>query len=363
MNIELFKDINDPRLKNIWQLILYKSNSFPQSSWEWCSHWWSHIGSNAEVRIFVVYGDDGEAVALAPFIVDSLLGIKYLRSMPVNYGDYFDFVISNGSDFMACCSLILENVNALTGYHSLLLVNVNERSHVAKCIDNLNLNFRSKCLVKVIVSELMSASLEEYLTKISKKRRAEVRRKIRNLENNFKVEVKYITDLDIFLNSFDEMLCLQSKRWGKGRPSRSDSYIKLMRDSLSECFACGMMALLEVRADSKLIAYRVGFVQNGVFFDWNTSYDTNFEEYSPGALSIAYLAGQLVKHDIQEIDFMAGYYDYKLSFSPKSRIYENRIYVSSRKSLRSKFVAWYFMSGRDLAKRVYSQIRDFRLVK
>lgn len=363
MNVEIFSDINNSHVKTIWKTLEHKSGCFPQSSWAWCSAWWNQLGNGKKVRIFVLYDNDGEPVALAPFIIDSILGVSYLRSMPFNYGDYFDFLVSKNANLAVCFSLIFEKIITGCEWHSVLLVNVNIRSYVSNWIEANKLSFESKVLVKVIVADLLSVSLEDYLSKISKKRRAETRRKMRLLESEFNVDIIYSNDPSVFLNSFDEMVHVQSKRWGKNRPTRSEDYIILMRESIHRCFVDGAMALLEVRADSRLVAYRIGFVKEGVFYDWNTSYDTDYEEYSPGALSIAYLAGKLIENGVQVIDFMAGYYDYKLSFSPKSRIYENRIYVSSGSSLRSKFVSWYFLRGRDFVKQTYNKFQKILTVK
>ncbi|GAB3002551.1 hypothetical protein GCM10010960_05260 [Arenimonas maotaiensis] len=211
--------------------------------------------------------------------------------------------------------------------------------------------------------DINTGTYDGYLQSLSKNRRGYIRKKQRALESEFKIESVFSKSEDVYLSVFDETFEIQKLRWGTTRPRRSHEYMQAVRDSNSELFRDSLMAFLGIRANGRLISYRLGFIHENCFYDWNTSYDPGFEKFSPGALSIAYLVEKLIDEGVHKIDFMAGYYDYKLSYSPDPRIYENKLYVLCGSSLKARFVAWYFLYGRDKAKQVYSRIRDYRLVK
>lgn len=361
MKVEVFSDINDTKLKAIWKDLESKSHCFPQSGWAWCSSWWNYFGHGRKVRIYVVYDKDEGAIAVAPFIIDCIFGIKFLRSMPENYGDYFSFVISENENSDLCYSLVFEEVTKSNKWHGVLLFNVNSRSELSDWILRSSYQVNSKLLVKTIFMNLGSDTYAEYLQKLSKNRRGYIRKKQRSLEQKYKIEVSLSTSVDSYLSVFKETFDVQKMRWHVSRPKRSDKYINLVKETNSYLFQSGLMAILCIRANGRLISYRIGFIHKNCYYDWNTSYDPQFEDYSPGAISIAYMVDKLIDIGISKIDFMAGFYDYKLSYSPEPKVFENRLYVFSQPTLRGRFLSWYYLHGRDIAKNAYHRIKQFRV--
>lgn len=361
MNVIIYDDINNAELKIIWQNLEDESCCFPQSRWKWCSSWWNYLGANRKVQVFVIVNNSGKPVALAPFVIDSIVGIKYLRSLPINYGDFYEFIFSNCADKLTCTNLILKKANNI--YNCVLLYNIVYKRDFSNILDNFVPNYLSKVIVKNISTDLKSFTFDDYLNKLSKNRRGKIKKTMTLLENTFNIELNYSLNSERFLEVFPEIVKLQSLRWGKNRPERSQAYLDLMRESLFTYFDEGEMRLLELRANSKLIAYRIGFVRDKTFYDWNTSYDIEYEDYSPGALSIAYLVRELIESGIGSIDFMSGYYDYKISYSPDPQVHENKLYFIRKKTITSSFLLWYFFKGRDLLKNFYISLMNFEFYK
>lgn len=81
----------------------------------------------------------------------------------------------------------------------------------------------------------------------------------------------------------------------------------------------GSFACFVGRSGQKLLGYRLGFLHEGVFFDWVTSYDPYFFPYSIGKMLLWDIVEQLCGLGVRQLDFMAGEEDYKLKWQPDVR--------------------------------------------
>jgi CelD/BcsL family acetyltransferase involved in cellulose biosynthesis len=81
----------------------------------------------------------------------------------------------------------------------------------------------------------------------------------------------------------------------------------------------GVFACYTCREEGRLVAYRLGFVHQGAFFDWITSYDPAFFPFSIGKLMLWDVVEDLCRRGVAYLDFMAGEEDYKLKWNPAVR--------------------------------------------
>lgn len=357
MKIIIVHDIDDNFLKTEWERLEKECNIFPQSTHHWCATWWKALGEGRRLHIVLVQDKAGLTVGIAPFIIDNFCGLRYLRSIPENYGDFYTFLVAPGYDTTAVHSAILMSLQQFSTWHSILLVNVNSASPLAKHLEEVQYPIFSHVLTKNVVTKLNFSNFDGYLGLLSKNRRRFIRKKQCDFELDFVITCTFSTETARYLECFDEISELQRKRGEIDRPQRSSVYMQLVRESLGHAFATSQMCLLEVRADGRLAAYRLGFLHNNIYYDWNTSYEPDFETYSPGSLSIAYLMEQLRQRGVERVDFMAGYYDYKVSYSPAPEIREQRLYLFGNGSWRSRLIIYYFLTGREQIKKLYNRLR------
>jgi CelD/BcsL family acetyltransferase involved in cellulose biosynthesis len=81
----------------------------------------------------------------------------------------------------------------------------------------------------------------------------------------------------------------------------------------------GAFACYTCREEGRLVAYRLGFLHRGAFFDWITSYDPAFFPFSIGKLMLWDVVEDLCLRGVKRLDFMAGEEDYKLKWNPEVR--------------------------------------------
>jgi CelD/BcsL family acetyltransferase involved in cellulose biosynthesis len=73
------------------------------------------------------------------------------------------------------------------------------------------------------------------------------------------------------------------------------------------------------RVKGKLVAYRLCFAYNGTVYDWNTSYDVEYSQYSLGKILLKPVLEYCFEQGYKVFDFMAGDEDYKLKWTGKTR--------------------------------------------
>ena len=115
------------------------------------------------------------------------------------------------------------------------------------------------------------------------------------------------------------------------------------------------MVLYLLKSDEHVVAYRIGIVKDKTFYDWNTNYDIDWSEYSPGLISVGYAIRDLIERGFTTVNFMAGVYDYKQSYSPNHQMRHNHLFLVDRGSIRSALFRRYHLSWRDRIRPYYKQ--------
>ena len=355
MQIRIACDIDDPALKADWERLTREADVFPQSAYHWCSTWWKYLAGRRELHVVTVLDDAGYAVGIAPLCIERRLGIRILRSFPINYGDFFQLIVSPEANETSVHETCLEYVNRYSQWNCALLSPVNDGSILYHFLNDRGCP--SKHLTGNIVADIRASSWEEYVATLSRNRRRLTQKKMRLLEDRHNVDVEVVQDGTGYLEHFDRIRELIDSRGEKDRPRRSDAYMKCVKETSVRLFEEGRMVLYLIKANSAVIAYRIGIVHGDTYYDWNTSYDMAWSEYSPGLLSIAYVIRDLIARRFAKLDFMAGVYDFKLTYSPTHQMKNNHLFVMGDRSLGSRLFCRYQLAWRDRIKPYYRKVR------
>lgn len=355
MKIFIVDQIDDEFLKKEWERLEVESEVFPQSSFNWCATWWNFLHGSRRLNIVMVLDETGKALAVAPMCLEKQFGIMVLRSFPINYGDFFSIVMASEVSHDAIYKILIEYFNLFSDWKLVLLMPINSRSTLNEYLQREV--WPTKKIIGNIVTDLDVQNWDEYLSLVSQNRRRLTKKKMRALESKHRVEILWIEDEQRFRDSFDRIYDLIDQRSKKNRPGRSEEYMKCMLVSYGTLFKKNKMVLYLIMADDRIVSYRIGIVHQGVYFDWNTNYDLLWEDYSPGLLSVAYLIRDLISMGIKQLDFMAGVYDYKLSYSPRHEVFFNYLFIKGDGSLSSRLLSRYHLLWREKARSVYHLLK------
>jgi len=351
MKCHVIEDIDNRFLKSEWRRLEREADAFPQNTYDWCATWWRHLGSHRELHVVMVLDEDGQARGIVPLCIERHCGIRVLRSFPINYGDFFQIIVSPEAEEEDVFELALSYMAQCRRWRCVLLAPINDHStlHAFLCRKGCE----SKLLVGNVVADIRADSWDEYLGRVSRNRRRLTHKKMRALEGQYDVEVDVVGDRKGYVQWFDRIREMVDARGMRDRPKRSNAYMECVRETNSHLFSTGQMVLHLVKASGTVIAYRIGIVQGRTYYDWNTSYDTAWAQYSPGMLSVAYVIRSLIAEGFSTLDFMAGVYDYKLSYSPKHEMRSNHLFVMGDGSIQSALIRKYQLAWRDQVRPYY----------
>ena len=151
------------------------------------------------------------------------------------------------------------------------------------------------------------------------KHRALVRKKQRDLESTFpgKVSWRWLSKFDDVTELCARLEVVAARTYQRGLGAGFvDDEEHRRRYSLFATRGQLRMQLLEI--DGVIRAFDIGVVYDNVFFGFETGFDPDLREFSPGTLVILHMADELVKEGVRKIDFGLGDASYKLAFGDRS---------------------------------------------
>lgn len=357
MNIKIVKKIDDPFLKSEWERLEVEADVFPQSTYDWCATWWKHLAGRRKPHVVMVLDEDGKALGIAPLCIEGHLWIRLLRSFPVNYGDYFQILVSKKANEEEVIDTLYNYIRQYSHWSVVILTPVNDSSSLYNYLYNKSVP--AKHLIGNIVTNIAYSNWDEYIKDLSHNRRRLTRKKMRELEEEHCVEIELVTDENEYLANFDRIREIIHLRATKDRADRTNKYMECVKETNSQLFRKKQMCLYLIKADNYIITYRIGILHKNTYYDWNTNYDIAWEKFSPGLISIAYVIRTLIQKGFHHLDFMAGDYDYKLSYSPKHEVRNNYMFLIGSNSIRANIVLKYYMEWRDQIRPYYRKTIDW----
>ncbi|MCX5800818.1 MAG: GNAT family N-acetyltransferase [Candidatus Eisenbacteria bacterium] len=278
-----------------------------------------------------------------PAVLRGLVKLNTLCFIGYGFTDHSDFIISRDRDrvmraFFGC---IFENSHL---WDEVLLTQIPDSSPnfelVKSEIQKGGYEVTTDVLIKCPYIEI-EGDFEAYYNRLGKNLKHDVAKKSRRLtEQGLEPDFEVATRIDEKI--LEELRGLNRKRAeATGHRSfflRKDRYNFV--SELARVFNENQSWLLFLfRAKGNLIAYRLCFAYNNVVYDWNTSYDLDYSQYSLGKILLRPVLAYCFEKRYGVFDFMAGDEDYKLKWTEKVRTHY-RIGVR-RKNLKTRVVRLY----------------------
>ena len=151
-----------------------------------------------------------------------------------------------------------------------------------------------------------------YSSTVSKR---QYKRKIKNLNEQGRISFKIVNSVDDSL--LNEVLKIHIDKWNKNNiyPQFSDERRITFINELRKGVLGNILTIFCLYLNETLIAYRFGFVCDSTYYDWNTSFDYNYEKYAPGTVLIIKIIEYLYQIGICKYDFLNGNENYKYVWS------------------------------------------------
>jgi len=293
----------------------YRTDSQQKLSWssvfvlpDWMQVWWQVFGAGYEMSIRTVRDGD-KIIGIAPLMIKDRTAC-FIGGTDVC--DYNDFITVPGreKDFF---NTLLDDMKS-KNISSLELKHVRPDSTVLK---NLVAIAEGRGYEVVSVKEDVSvemelpATFEEYLEKLDTKQRHEVKRKMRRLTEEGKIEYRFIAEggaLMPAMDTFYRMFVESRQDKAAFLTEQMKSYFNLLVNTMAEN---GLLRLGILELDNKPVAEIMCFDYHDCIYLYNSGYDPQYVALSAGLLSKVFAIKDSIENGKKRFDFLKGAETYK----------------------------------------------------
>ncbi|MBI3152096.1 MAG: GNAT family N-acetyltransferase [Chloroflexi bacterium] len=159
----------------------------------------------------------------------------------------------------------------------------------------------------------LTGDFEEYLSRVEKKQRHEIRRKLRRAEESGRGLRWFISDMSDPEAEIDNFLKLMEQDQNKAGFLHEPMHAQ-MRDVIRAAHENGWLWLAFLEADGQRIAASLNFDYGNKLWGYNAGVNRDFMELSPGWVLLTYVLQWCCQNGRYEFDFMRGDEEYKYRF-------------------------------------------------
>jgi len=302
-------------------------------TWQWQKTWWDFLSE--EAQLFIVTVRDGEElIGLAPlYTLPPNGGPRTLRLIGgVEVSDYLDIIAARGKEEMVYSALWEFLMSEYDSPWKLVdLHNLPATSPTLKMLPAL-VSDTTEVQVAMEVEDVcpiinLPSSWEDYLSRLSKKQRHEVRRKIRKANTEATVHWYYVQDEKALQTEIENFIELHQ---------RSDQQKEAFMDRRMESFFQAVAGITFEQGWLRLSFILVNDVKAATMlcFDYNDSilvYNSGYDPYLYPSLSTGtVLLGHCIQDAIEKgrttFDFLRGGEEYKYRLGAQdTEVYNLRI--------------------------------------
>ena len=181
-----------------------------------------------------------------------------------------------------------------------------------------------------------------FISQFKSKRRGHIRKKIRELEKDYKAEYVFVDNTSPAELCNEVMSALKGLLEVRYREMKTNSNVLSKWDyycELTWALILEKKALLSaIKADGKTVAASISFLSNDILFYSVPSFDTNFYNYNLGHTTIYKLQEWCFENNLTVFDFSKGDFEYKKRWANANYEFKHHI-LYNRKSVISTTIA------------------------
>jgi len=321
MKYTLHKDFSEINSQEWNDLLKGSISDNPFLRYEYQRLWWEHRGGGewkqAELVLVSARADE-KLVGIAPLFISEYDGQSALLLIgSIEISDYLDLIVSAD-----------HHASFVTGLLDFLAASLAESW---RGLDWYNLPDSSPTLAALKAESAqrgwthheemyrptpriaLNGDFDEYLGRLEKKQRHEIRRKVRRAQESGRGVRWFISDMSDPEVEIDAFLGLMEHDQGKAvflhEPMRAQ-----MRAIIRAAHENGWLWLAFLEADGQRIAAYLNFDYNNKLWGYNAGVNRDFMDLSPGWVLLGHVLQWACENKRTEFDFMRGDEEYKYRF-------------------------------------------------
>jgi len=321
MNYKLHKDFSEINIST-WNLLVEQSIAdTPFSRYEYLSEWWKTLGGgewkDAEL-VLVSASEDDQLIGIAPLFTAEYEGQQVLLLIgSIEISDYLDLIVREEDLHRFLSGLLDFLASSLPdGWRALDWYNLPDDSPTLAALkaesEKRGWTYHEE-IYRPTPRIVLNSDFEEYLSRVEKKQRHEIRRKMRRADESGRVRFYVVdkdADIEPELESFFHLMIQD--------PGKAEFLHEVMRDQMSKSIRIaheqGYLWLAFLEVDGVKAAASLNFDYGNKFWGYNSGVSREHMEFSPGWVLMAHTIKWCCENGRTEFDFMRGDEDYKYRF-------------------------------------------------
>jgi len=322
MEIKLHRDFSEIDQTQWDELLAQSVTDVPFLRYGYLKRWWKFRGGGEwpqNAQLSILTGWEGtELKGIAPFFSVKESGREKVYLLgSIEISDYLDVIVrpENAETFIRSVFNFLGSKLDFAAA-GMTLVNIPDRSPTNALIERIAPESGWTVMAENAYHTPaipLAADWDTYLAGIDKKQRHEIRRKLRRAEESAEVKWYFAEDaatLDSEIDAFFNLMVLDSDKEKFLIPPMRDQ----MRSLIHWAFDSGYLQLSFLTIEGVKAAGYLCFDYNGHVLVYNSGFDFQFSQYSPGWVLLGFLIQHAIECSKKFFDFMRGDEDYKYRF-------------------------------------------------
>jgi CelD/BcsL family acetyltransferase involved in cellulose biosynthesis len=313
-----------------WNALLARSDASVFQSFEWLRTWWRHFGErrrDARLHVVAVRGG-GELVALAPLFVERtrLLGVAPFRRLLFlghRDSDYLDVVAARGLEAEAVDAIAAHLAAQRARFEVAVLEETPDRSRNGPLLAAA-LARRGFRVTRVPDSPcprtVLAKTWEETIARFGQSDRREIRRRLRNIQKEHRVELELVPAGDAVRAAMREFVEMHQERWARDGwwgAFADPAAAEFQYDVAERLARRGWLFLAFLRVDGLRMAVNYGFQFRdavAIYLPGAREAAPALARHSPGRVLHALSMQWAIERGLPVYDFMRGSEPYKYEF-------------------------------------------------
>ncbi|HXF01011.1 MAG TPA: GNAT family N-acetyltransferase [Solirubrobacterales bacterium] len=312
----------------------------PFMSPEWARAWWPSWGSSSRPWTVVVR-DSGRLVGLAPFILRRRGPLRIL-GRPGSHPSQ-DILATSELRPAVAEEVVREIVKRRREWDLLAISWFPETSSIQPSMKRQGLRLRERRTATYPRLELPS-SFDEYLEWLPRKRRKDLRRHLRRLDDG-ELEVVRVGEPAAIGAAVDRWHALKLSWWEAKEDTeihpgqRGSRYVGFLRELMPLMVSAGLGEVWELRHSGQVVGVEVSLLDRRNFYSWQGGYDLEVAHLGPGKVAIGEGIRASIAAGRRYYDLMRGADSYKYWYGCRDRESRSLLIGNSRPTSRAALLA------------------------
>ena len=335
MNFKLHKDFSEINAATWNTLVEQSIADTPFSRYEYLAEWWKTLGGGewktAEL-VLISASENDQLIGIAPLFIAEYEGQQALMLVgSIEISDYLDLIVREADlarflsgliDFLASSVAGILRSNSGQAWSAIDWYNLPDDSLTLAALkaesEKRGWDYHEE-IYRPTPRIALNGSFEEYLSRIDKKQRHEIRRKMRRAaESDLNVRFQIVgkdANIEPEMETFFHLMTQDPNKANFLHPAMHEQ----MTITIRAAHAQGYLWLAFLEVDGVKVAASLNFDYKNKLWGYNSGVSRAHMELSPGWVLLGHVIQWCCENGRHEFDFMRGDEDYKYRFGGVNR--------------------------------------------